>query len=633
MTERLPAIFLGLCLVLSAFTGPVEGARRFDDQGKGTVLDNDTGLMWYKDAMPAKTGMPLEKALEFVESLNMEKALGYSDWRLPKMEELMSLVSERANYPALASGHPFVNVRPDFYWTSSTGINLVGYSWVVDLGSGAVMRAQASYCNFYYVWPVRTQNEDAWNSPVRASEQMAMDRARVLPTYLDLFDVAAPEQSSGKHPGVPKGVTAAAVSQFDINVYWDPPDDGDGLWYNVYSEGSSIRSIQGTSARITGLAPNTKKCFTVSARAGSGTESAQSSRVCATTWSGSIERGSVLAMGINGFGQLGDGTKEDKPGPVPVRRLEDIVSVSAGVEHTLAVKADGTVWAWGRNTRGQLGDGTRNDSMTASQVEGLAGIVEVAAGWYHSIALASDGKVWAWGRNYYGQVGDGTRQDRLRPVLVKDLNGVERIAAGWYHSMALTSDGQVWVWGWNRQGQLGDEDIQDSLKPLNVRLPKIQDIAGGMGHSAALSLDGSVFAWGRNDEGQLGSGNLIKSAYPVKVKGIASATDIECGMNFCLAILEGGKLAGWGQNDYGQLGLDLGMRVSEARAIELQGSVSHIAAGAHQSAVVIEDGTLWTLGLDYPSEINNKPPRPVDGIAGFDRIASGLHYIVMLKGN
>jgi hypothetical protein len=41
--------------------------------------------------------------------------------------------------------------------------------------------------------------------------------------------------------------------------------------------------------------------------------------------------------------------------------MDDVASVSAGDIHTLAARTDGTLWAWGRNEWGQLGDGTRED--------------------------------------------------------------------------------------------------------------------------------------------------------------------------------------------------------------------------------------------------------------------------------
>ena len=61
-------------------------------------------------------------------------------------------------------------------------------------------------------------------------------------------------------------------------------------------------------------------------------------------------------MGSNGFGQLGNGTITNLNRPA--RIMDDVVAVSAGERHTLALKSDGTLWAWGWNNWGQIGDGT-----------------------------------------------------------------------------------------------------------------------------------------------------------------------------------------------------------------------------------------------------------------------------------
>ena len=52
----------------------------------------------------------------------------------------------------------------------------------------------------------------------------------------------------------------------------------------------------------------------------------------------------------------GDGTTETQLNPVKI--MEDVVLVSAGVWHTVAVDKDGILWEWGDNRNGQLGDGT-----------------------------------------------------------------------------------------------------------------------------------------------------------------------------------------------------------------------------------------------------------------------------------
>jgi alpha-tubulin suppressor-like RCC1 family protein len=83
----------------------------------------------------------------------------------------------------------------------------------------------------------------------------------------------------------------------------------------------------------------------------------------------------VMVVGSNYFGQLGDGTTQDKNNPVKIDGLTSIIAVSGGGWHSLFLKNDGTVWAVGRNIEGQLGDGTTNNRTIPVQVNGLSDII------------------------------------------------------------------------------------------------------------------------------------------------------------------------------------------------------------------------------------------------------------------
>lgn len=110
--------------------------------------------------------------------------------------------------------------------------------------------------------------------------------------------------------------------------------------------------------------------------------------------------------------------------PKKVAGLDHIIAISAGSDHTLALKGDGTVWAWGYNKNGQLGTGSATGEspiQIPAQVPGLTGITAIAAGSYHSLALKNDGTAWAWGDNGQGELGDNTKTDRATPVQVQGL--------------------------------------------------------------------------------------------------------------------------------------------------------------------------------------------------------------------
>ena len=79
-------------------------------------------------------------------------------------------------------------------------------------------------------------------------------------------------------------------------------------------------------------------------------------------------------------------------------------------------------WAWGTNHRGLLGDGT--DAQRNSPVRIMEDVVAVSAGTNHSMAVRADGSLWAWGGNWrYGQLGDSTTENRTMPVRILDNIG------------------------------------------------------------------------------------------------------------------------------------------------------------------------------------------------------------------
>ncbi|MCX5900769.1 MAG: DUF1566 domain-containing protein, partial [Proteobacteria bacterium] len=98
---------------------------RFTDRGDGTVSDNLTGLVWAKNANRLGTidsendtdnltgdgRVTWQHALDYIKKLNREVYLGHSDWRLPNVNELESLVNAELYGPALPLNHPFTNVQ------------------------------------------------------------------------------------------------------------------------------------------------------------------------------------------------------------------------------------------------------------------------------------------------------------------------------------------------------------------------------------------------------------------------------------------------------------------------------------------------------------------------------------------
>lgn len=125
---------------------------RFELDGE-TVKDALTGLIWTRDANPAELPLTWMEALEFVRSMNRERAGGSADWRLPNRRELRSLVSHQSAHPALPEDHPFRNVFAGWYWSSTTVAGHAEHAWYVHM-DGARMFYGGKDQSFL-IWPVR----------------------------------------------------------------------------------------------------------------------------------------------------------------------------------------------------------------------------------------------------------------------------------------------------------------------------------------------------------------------------------------------------------------------------------------------------------------------------------------------
>lgn len=141
-----------------------------------------------------------------------------------------------------------------------------------------------------------------------------------------------------------------------------------------------------------------------------------------------------------------------------------VEQVSLGEHHSGAITEDGSLWMWGQNEYGQLGDGTTEDKHAPVKV--MENVKMISLGGYYSGAITKDGSLWTWGWNYGGELGDGTTEDKHTPVKV--MENVKEVSLGAYHSGAITEDGSLWMWGQNGYGQLGDGSTRDSEYPINI---------------------------------------------------------------------------------------------------------------------------------------------------------------------
>lgn len=128
---------------------------RFNLKGQ-VVEDLLTGLCWTADASPAEFPLTWQEAFDFIRSMNSGTAMGHDDWRMPGRNELRSLISYEARRPALPARHPFRNVYPGWYWTSTTAAINHGYAWYVHMDGARMFYGGKQ--QYYMLWPVRGQS-------------------------------------------------------------------------------------------------------------------------------------------------------------------------------------------------------------------------------------------------------------------------------------------------------------------------------------------------------------------------------------------------------------------------------------------------------------------------------------------
>jgi alpha-tubulin suppressor-like RCC1 family protein len=355
-----------------------------------------------------------------------------------------------------------------------------------------------------------------------------------------------------------------------------------------------------------------RKIFTGVAKASAGGNHSISLKTDGTLWT----------MGDNQYGQLGDGTTTRRTAPVQI--ATGVASFSAGGNHSMFVKTDGTLWGMGYNSNGRLGDGTTTQRTTPVQV--ATGVSSVSAGGTHTVFVKTDGTLWAMGLNTNGQLGDGTTTQRTTPVQI--ATGVATVSAGSNHSLFVKTDGTLWAMGLNTNGQLGDGTTTQRATPVQITTG-VSTASAGTSYSMFVKTDGTLRAAGLNSAGQLGDGTTTQRTTPVQVSaGVAS---VSAGNNHTMFLKADGTLWGTGSNDSGQLGDSKTVGITVP--IQIASAVASVSAGDHFTEFVRGDGTLWVMGTNDNGQLGegtlNYRSTPLQIATGVSSVAgsSDLHTL------
>ena len=197
------------------------------------------------------------------------------------------------------------------------------------------------------------------------------------------------------------------------------------------------------------------------------------------------EDGELITFGCGRFGQsLPAENKESLVGRWKPDNGVQLVNVSCGRRHTIAIDENNCIYSFGENKYGQLGrtiDGTK-DSVP-QLITGFEPPIpkearlEIVGGWSHTVLIAKDlsgsTTVYGWGRNDKGQLGTGTTENISTPIqLFKEMN-VQSMACGSESTMLLDTNDGIWACGWNEHGNLalGDSsDVSSLSKTVGARI-------------------------------------------------------------------------------------------------------------------------------------------------------------------
>ncbi|GMR51068.1 hypothetical protein PMAYCL1PPCAC_21263, partial [Pristionchus mayeri] len=278
----------------------------------------------------------------------------------------------------------------------------------------------------------------------------------------------------------------------------------------------------------------------------------------------------VYSWGSNSHGQLGLSDRVDRDRPTRVRALDGKVVKKATLGSTFSVfLADrGTLLVCG--DRKMTGNGKEpEDKLEPQLVTSVLrqDIVDVSAGDEHVVAVAKDGTVFVWGVGTNGRLGTGDAEGLFAatPLRLPPKTLVIGVRCGPNATALLLDDGSIMACGSNRHNKLNlsqrlgffghhrsPHNSEDILVPTRVPAfpERVVDVSLGANHSGVVLESGLVYMFGMNVHGELGNGGLLPppvgSNVPVKALFNKGVVMLACGDGFTLAATVENELFFWG---------------------------------------------------------------------------------------
>jgi alpha-tubulin suppressor-like RCC1 family protein len=642
----------------------------------GSIHDKDNTYTWY-DSNPETNGGYTgtngngTDTEDFIKSLNESNYGGFSDWRLPSLKELVSIVHHGKHYPATNESY-FPKTMSAFYWSSTSDANNTGYAWGVDFNYGLdryyakdssyfVRAVRGGQCRSFdhsvnlvintdetvtdtftgLIWQKEsTETRMTWQNAVEYCENMSlsdyndwrlptMHELRSIVNYLKYYPAMNQNFFSGNMSAFYWSSTSYAYCTrhaWGVHFY-DGLGDGDDKYLSYY-----VRAVRGGQNRLFG------HLVIGSPEQGSKWQSGDKMPIKWDTQN--IEGNVKISISREGgktdtFIPIASNTPNDG-------KFEWTVTQQASVNCMLKIEPvnepdKGT-------TQGLF-------SITSTQPQTpVLSLEETALTLNHmtqTMFTVSDTD-----SDYLTLVAFSSDQMLIPDAFINlgNLSNINHIhvSPGEPVYLSLTcyqadkNYGQaiITVEVYDESGLSASQQISVSVSPIKSLACECCEItqtmgmvAAGESHYLILKTDGTVWEWVRNAYGQYSFNNDYKMI-PVPVQGLSGIIAISSGAYHNLALRSDGTVWAWGANGNGQLGIGNTINKDTPVQVSMLADIVAIDAGGTHSLALQANGTVWTWGdCNYENSSDRMQPVQISELSRIVAIAAGGDHNLALKAD
>jgi alpha-tubulin suppressor-like RCC1 family protein len=312
-----------------------------------------------------------------------------------------------------------------------------------------------------------------------------------------------------------------------------------------------------------------------------------------------VPAGWVVGWGRNLSGQatgIPDGMYSTGLVTIADQVLTNAVVLSAGVNHSLAIKSDGTVVGWGYNKFDQtMGDDTHKANKLVIVDGQILNNVSAVSAFQYSLALQSNGAAVVWGRDLSG-----------KPIVIPDdFSNALSVAAGQSYSLAIRKNGTITT--------AACSEMKVKLITMTNLVAVDTAVDNFVQHNLGLKKDGTVVVWNNN--------NGILDTCP----GLSNVVAVAAGADHSLALKSDGTVVEWGWASNTETNVPIGL----TNVVAIAASKTDIMGYNGFSLALKSDGTVVSWGKFS----NQRPVNVPVGLSNVVAIAAGADFCLAITTN